>query len=50
MLDFVKRPFIIHKPFDDFFGEHKLEAVEIFSISNRIDTIFYTIRTYSLIT
>ena len=30
MLDFVKRPFIIHKPFDDFFGGHKLEDAEIF--------------------
>ena len=30
MLDFVKRPFIIHKPFDDFFGGHKLEDDEIF--------------------
>ena len=30
MLDFVKRPFIIHKPFDDFFGGHKLEDVEIY--------------------
>ena len=30
MLDFVKRPFIIHKPFDDFFGGHKLEDGEIF--------------------
>ena len=30
MLDFVKRPFIIHKPFDDFFGGHKLEDGEIY--------------------
>ena len=35
MLDFVKRPFIIHKPFDDFFGGHKLEDDQIFILLSR---------------
>ena len=43
MLDFVKRPFIIHKPFDDFFGGHKLEDVEIFVLLFKIVNFLITI-------
>ena len=39
MLDFVKRPFIIHKPFDDFFGGHKLEDDEIFILLSKMSNI-----------